>query len=87
MSKWSEQRKCVSHLNPIITYYIIITANSSLDGPQFGFPSPKSGGEDDLTKKLASPRARRPPAFLIMDLIATFASSVEPTSGLFCAHN
>lgn len=50
MSKWSQQRKCVSHLNPIITYYIIITANSSLDGPRFGFPSPRSGGGDDLTE-------------------------------------
>lgn len=37
MSKWSQQRKCVSHLNPIITYYIIITTNSSLDGPQYCF--------------------------------------------------
>lgn len=47
MSKWSQQRKCVTHLNLIITYYIIITANSSLDGPRFGFPSlflKKSGG-------------------------------------------
>lgn len=37
MSKWSQQRKCVSHLNPIITYYIIITTNSSLDGTQYCF--------------------------------------------------